>query len=148
MPGVTDLGHPDARDSVRALTVFPCLAGDGPVSAKMGSGLSRFSDSAILVLLMSSVCDTLEMMSAMKLLHDPGSNMAFGYMAYCFSQNFDWLQCKTTFFPYDWAMGEVSDGLLCSASSTGRSTARGERMRDQIVVDSFVIIVSVVLIAF
>lgn len=110
-----------------------CLARDGPVYSEGGSGWPSIWDYGMLVSLLSGVCELLEKMGVMAVLHDPGFDMSLGYMAYCRSRDVDLMRCTLLWLPYDINMGKMSDVLCCSASSTRCHNADGERIEDRIV---------------
>lgn len=79
---------------------FLCLACDGPISSEGSSAASLIWDSGMLASLPSGVCQTLEKMGVMAVLHDSGFEMSLGYMIYCrslrshgFPTILTWLKC-------------------------------------------------------
>lgn len=77
----------------------------------------------MLMSLPSGVCETSEKTGVMEVLHDSGLDTYLGYMANCCSCNVDYTTCMSSWFPYDLSMGEMSDALSHSASSTSRREA-------------------------
>lgn len=113
-------------------TAFLCWARDGTVCAKGSSGSPSIWDSDVLVLLLPAVCEKLENMSVMYVLHDSGFDMSLSYMAYSRSQDVDWPWCMSSWFPYDLKMGGIYDILSRSAYSTCHRNADGKPIGDRI----------------
>lgn len=82
--------------------------------------------------LQPDACKALEKTHFMAVLGDTGLDLASGFMAYFCSATVNWAQGKSLLFPYDFTLGEFSDVLSRSESSTCRRYADGEPIGDPI----------------
>lgn len=78
---------------------FLCLAHDGAVSGKGGSDLASILDHGTLMSLALGVCKSLKRMGLRASLHNSGSDMDLGYMAWCCGPDVDWLWGTWSWFP-------------------------------------------------
>lgn len=75
-------------------------------------------------------------------LYDSVFDIALRYMAYCRCRDVDWLPCTSSWFPYDFNIGEASDAASCRVSSTRGVNADGKPINDHVVPGSPVLFVS------
>lgn len=97
------------------------MACDGLEFAENSYGLPRIWDSGMLVFLPSGVDETLKRMVLIAALFHFGVDVSLEYMPYCCSYDVNWSWCTSSWFPYEFRLGEVFNDLSHSVSSTNFS---------------------------
>lgn len=115
---------------LHGFTVFLCFARDDLVSAGGDSRSCHTWDSDMLVSLPPGVCEILEKMGVMAVLHGSVFDMALGYMAYCRSRDAIGCGVRCFGFSYDFSRSEVSNVRWRSTSSTQSGNEDGEPICD------------------